>query len=413
MNRLRRIIIGLNSGTSADGVDAAACEITGRGLDMRVSVLGLVRRPYPADLRRRLLAVMAPAAATTEELCLLDRDVGLLFARTAEDAVNQLGLRRVDLIGSHGQTICHLPPNAGPEVAPARRRRSSRVMAVGATMQIGEPALIAARLGVPVVGRFRQADIAVGGQGAPLVPWTDYVLFRHAKQNRVVQNIGGIANLTWLAASGKAEDVVGFDTGPGNMLMDALVSRFTSGRRRFDLDGRLAAKGAVDSTVLKRLMGHPFLARRPPKSCGREEFGERWLKHLIERSVRRPLATEDWLATATAFTAASITLAYILLADLCRRPFPPMDEIILCGGGANNATLVRDLRVLASMRSRSGELRITTTADYGIPLQAKECVSFAVLAAACIDGIPANLPRVTGARERVVLGQVCNAGGRP
>jgi len=395
MKRLQRIVLGLNSGTSADGVDAAACEITGRGLAMRVRVIGHVRRSYPADLRRRLLAVMAPAQTRTEEICALDRDVGLVFAKTAEAAVNQLRLRRLNLVGSHGQTICHLPSSA-----------------VGATMQIGEPAHIAARLDVPVVARFRQADVAAGGQGAPLVPWTDYVLFRHARRNRVVQNIGGIANLTWLPAAGKAEDVVGFDTGPGNMLMDALASRFSNGRMRFDRDGRLAANGTVDQVVLKRLLNHPFLLRRPPKSCGREDFGEAWLQRLLTTFTRRRLSAEDWLATATAFTAASITLAYIFLAELCRRPYPPMDEVILCGGGANNPTLIRDLRALVSMDNRFDHVRLSTTTDHGVPVQAKECVSFAMLAAACVDGVPANLPRVTGARGQVVLGQICTTGSR-
>lgn len=412
MKRSHRIVIGLNSGTSADGVDAAACEIVGRGLGMRVQVLGHVRREYSADLRARLLAVMAPARTSTEAICTLERDVGLAFARTAEAAVSRLRLHRVDLIGSHGQTICHLPPAAASGDTQSNHRRGRRICNVGATMQIGEPALIAARLDVPVVARFRQADIAAGGQGAPLVPWTDYVLFHHARRSRVVQNVGGIANVTWLPAGGRLEDVVGFDTGPGNMLLDALVSRFTKGRQRFDQDGRLAARGKVDCHVLKRLLVHPFLARRPPKSCGREEFGEGWMCRLLRRFASRRLTCEDWLATATAFTAASITIAYLLLAHWGRRPYPPMDDILLCGGGAYNPTLIRRLGDFVSMNCGRDAVRIATTADHDIPIQAKECVSFAMLAAACVDGIPANLPQVTGARERVVLGQMCNPGGR-
>jgi anhydro-N-acetylmuramic acid kinase len=333
--------------------------------------------------------------------------VGVAFADAAAAAVKKIGLKRVDLIGSHGQTICHLPPTAGTPRSPARARSARHRTAPG-TLQIGDPAIIATRLEIPVVARFRQADMAVGGQGAPLVPWTDYVLFHDRKINRVIQNIGGIANLTWLPAGGGPEDVVGFDTGPGNMVMDAMVRHFSKGRRHFDRDGRCAARGRSDGRVLKKLLNHPFLCQAPPKSCGREQFGEDWVHRLLKSHAALKISADDWLATATMLTAASIALAYVQFLTPLRGEYPPMDEIILCGGGEQNSNLVRRLAHCVSFDGRFDPIRIGTTAHYGIPTEAKEGVSFAMLAAACVDRVPANLPQVTGAHRRVVLGQICN-----
>lgn len=402
MARKSRIVIGLNSGTSADGVDAVACAISGRGLALRARVLGHLQRSYSPDLRGRLLAIMAPAATRTEELCRLDVEVGRAFAGAAAAVVRKLGLRRVDLIGSHGQTICHLPPVKGRGRADARG-------AVSATLQIGDAAIISEAMKCPVVHGFRQADMAAGGQGAPLVPWTDYVLFRHARKSRVIQNIGGIANLTWLPAGGRIEDTVAFDTGPGNMMIDALVRKFSRGRAEFDRGGRMAARGRVNNVVLGRLMGHPYLRISPPKSCGREQFGERYVEALVREFRRVRLSGEDWATTATHFSVACMVLGYAWLSDEGAGRFPPMDEIILCGGGARNATLVAQLsKCLSSGRRR---VEVTTTDDYGVSTQAKEGLSFAMLAAACVDRAPANLPRVTGAKRRVVLGSICDMGG--
>jgi len=406
----RRIILGLNSGTSADGVDAVACEITGVGVRMRVRVLGHVRRKYPADLRRRLLAVMAPASTRTEDLCRLSTEVGKAFARAARACVKKLGLKRIALAGAHGQTVCHLPPggdlhgSAGSRSSDNSRRRQR----VFGTMQIGDAAIVATALSVPVVSGFRQADMAVGGQGAPLVPWTDYVLFHDRRRSVAVQNIGGIANMTWLPAGGAMDEVIAFDTGPGNMVIDAMVRHFTKGRAQYDRGGRRAAKGKADERVLKRLLDHRFLTTPPPKSCGREEFGEKWVRDVLRRYSSRKLALDDWIATATAFTAASIAMSYALFVSPHCRRYPPMDEIILCGGGAKNPSLVRDLLAYASLDGACEGVSISTTADYGIAPQAKEGVSFAMLAAACVDGVAANLPSVTGARRRVVLGQIAS-----
>ncbi len=432
MAKSRRIVLGLNSGTSADGVDAVACEIIGRGLNMRVQFLGHAQFPYSSDLRERILRTMAPAETRTEGLCRLETEIGEAFAEAADLVVRRLNLKRVDLIGSHGQTVCHLPPlrGGGSRAAGLLRRRN-----IGSTLQLGDPAVIAARLGVPVVARFRQADMAVGGQGAPLVPWTDFVLFRDSVRGRIVHNIGGIANLTWLPSGCTLDQVRAFDTGPGNMIIDALVRRFTKGREAFDKDGRRALRGTPHPRLLKRMLTHPFIARKPPKSCGREEFGEDYVAGLLAGWTGTPLSADDWIATATAFTAISMARAYSTLwrynkprtssfvakrgpgpSRGSRTDCPParvIDEVVLCGGGAANAALVAALA--KQVRGQFGETaapRLTTTTEYGIPIQAKEGVSFAMLAAAGADGYPANLPQVTGALRRVVLGQVCNLEGK-
>jgi anhydro-N-acetylmuramic acid kinase len=406
MDRKGRIVIGLNSGTSADGADAAACEIRGRGTGMKVRVLGHLARPYPAGLRQRILAAMAPAATRTEEICRLETEIGEHFAGAARGLMRRLELGRVDLVGSHGQTICHLPPRRGRRWQARGRARPGPRAACG-TMQIGDPAVIACRLGVPVVSHFRQADMAVGGQGAPLVPWTDYLLFHDARESRIILNLGGIANLTWLPAGGRENDVIAFDTGPGNMVMDAMVRRFRGRSPRgpaFDAGGRLAAAGTCQPRVLRRWLAHPFFRQRPPRSCGREEFGEAWVRRQVAAGGAGSSA--DWLATAAMFTARCV-------ADSCTRFLrhpaggpARADEVILCGGGAKNRTVVRLLGDL--LRAACGaSLRVSKMGEHGIREQAKECVSFAMLAAACVDRVPANLPRVTGARRRVVLGQVC------
>jgi anhydro-N-acetylmuramic acid kinase len=400
MPKRHRIVLGLNSGTSADGIDAVACDIRGRGTAQRVEVIGALHRAYSRGLRRRLLAVMAPAETRTETLCRLDRDVGLEFAMAAARLVKAIGLKRVDLAGSHGQTVCHLPPG--------RARRSA---GVGATLQIGDAAPLALRLGCPVVHQFRQADMAAGGQGAPLVPWTDFVLFGRHRINRIVQNIGGIANLTWLAAGGRLDDVVAFDTGPGNMLIDGLVRRFSHGRESFDRFGRRADRGRLDAKLSAAMQRHRFLGIRPPKSCGREEFGDAWLGELFRRHGGRKIRGDDWIATATDFSAAAMVYAYENYLPLPRRGRPAVEEIILCGGGARNHALVAMLAGYLNFNQQFAGAAIRTTEDYGIPLLAKESVSFAMMAAARVDGIAVNLPRVTGARRRVVLGQICDPDG--
>ena len=389
-----RIVLGLNSGTSADGIDAAACAISGRGTRMKVRYVGHIHRKYPTALRERILAAMAPAQTSTEEICRLHAEIGHEFAKTAQFAVRKLDLNQLELIGSHGQTVCHLPP---------KRQREKKT---AGTLQLGEATRIAQVVGVPVVSEFRQADMAAGGQGAPLVPWTDWVLFRHAKKHRILLNLGGIANLTWLAAGGKIEDVAAFDTGPGNMVIDALVRHFTKGKKQYDRGGRMAAKGQLNDALLETMLSHPFIYQRPPKSCGREEFGQPWVEQLLKRFQRKRIPADDWIATATDATAMACTVAIWQCLPRSMNRQMPEGELILCGGGVNNSELIETLDLSYRLVDRYENWTTRSTDDYGIPIAAKECVSFAMLAAARMDRVPANLPQVTGAGRAVMLGQV-------
>jgi anhydro-N-acetylmuramic acid kinase len=356
-------IAGIMSGTSLDGVDVAIIETGGRGT---VRVIGFQSTAYPAAVRKRLLAV-SNAATHTGEISRLNFELGELYARAANRAIQKYG--RVKLIGCHGQTIFH------------EGRRN--------TLQIGEPAVIAERTGVPVVANFRARDIAAGGEGAPLVPYVDYLLFRHPKRARTALNIGGIANITVIPAGARPRDVVAFDTGPGNMAIDALVREHTAGARNFDRGGKLAAAGRIDRALLDELLRDAYYRRDPPKSTGRERYGA----EFVERLKRSKLPMLDLIATATALTAASIALGV-------RRSRAAGAELIVSGGGAHNP------RILAQLAAYLPEAAVATSADYGIDVDAKEAVAFALLAHETWRGRPANLPSATGARRPVVLGSV-------
>lgn len=388
-------VAGLMSGTSADGVDVAIVEIRGR----KVELLAFETFPYSVALRKSILALCNPETARLDDICHYNHVLGEVFAEAVIRLCNKSGLPldSIDLIGSHGQTIWHNPQ--GPKYDGERIR---------STLQIGEPCRIAQRTGIATVADFRPRDMAAGGEGAPLVPYADYVLFSDKKLCRTVQNIGGIANVTYLPVCGKHGDcspscscehgahpeVLAFDTGPGNMVIDGLVRLITNGRRQYDRGGVMAAKGTVNDSLLKEMLRHPFLRRKPPKSTGREQFGEQYCEWLYGQARKQRLSPEDMIATATAFTASTIAAAY-------RRFLPNLpDEMILCGGGSHNATLVRMLQ------SQLPDVRIRTTDEFGISVDAKEAVSFAILAYATIQGLPNNLPSVTGADEPVILGKI-------
>jgi len=378
-------VVGLMSGTSADGVDAAIVDV-GRG---GVEVLAFETRPYSPALRRRVLAVCEPDAAVAE-LCHLNFVLGEVFAEAALSAARRAGVRRasIDLIGSHGQTVCHLP---------AARRFGRRT--VRSTLQIAEPAVIAERTGIATVADFRTRDVAAGGQGAPLVPYADWRLFGHRRIARAVQNIGGIANVTYLPPAARREDVVAFDTGPGNMILDRLAALVSAGRRRCDRNGALAGRGRVRQRLLDELMRQRFLRRRPPKTTGREDFGRQFADRLFADARRRRIGPPDLLATAAAFTAASI-------ADAYRRFLPgKVRQVVLCGGGARNPTLVEMLR------ARLAPAEVCASDDLGISADAKEAVCFALLAAETVRGVPNNVPAATGAARAVVCGKIVPAGG--
>jgi len=419
-------VAGLMSGTSADGVDVAVADIGPEGM----RVVAFDTFAYPKAAKKLVFELFDARTARVEAVCHANFVLGEVFAQAVISLCRKSGiaLETIDLIGSHGQTIHHIPQG---------RKAPSITGLVRSTLQIGEPSVIAERTGITTVADFRPRDIAAGGQGAPLVPYADFVLFGNPRTTRAIQNIGGIANVTFLPAGGGIDEVLAFDTGPGNMIIDCLLSEITAGRQSFDKGGRLAARGMVKNALLAELMRHPYLRRRPPKTTGREEFGQAFARRLLARARRAGMGDNDIVATATAFTACSI-------ADAYRRLLPSrVDELILCGGGAWNRTLVAMLRQALSLwhghlaRASQGrpapvdyqnptgetpvelmgetpmplaqsgaEPRFRKMEDFGISVDAKEAVSFAILAYETIRGRPSNVPSATGAGRAVVLGKI-------
>ena len=379
-----RRVLGLMSGTSVDGVDAALVSVTGGGAEAHVSLIAFRTYPFPAALRRAIFEAFDPTTGTVEHLTHLSFVLGHVFADAALAIAREAGLpiAEVDLIGSHGQTVYHIP-----------EPRSLAGVTTRATLQLGEPAVIAARTHVLTVADFRTADIANGGQGAPLVPYADWVLFRHPSRGRAIQNIGGIGNVTYIPPGGRLEDVIAFDTGPGNMIVDALVEQLAG--VLFDRDGKLAAAGRVDSALLDRLMEHPYLGISPPKTTGREMFGRAFAHELIRDSSG--IRAVDLIATATAFTARSIAVSYRRFVE----PRGPIDEIVVSDGGARNPTLMQMLR--AELPGKT----ILPLEALGWDGDAKEAVAFALLANDAILGLPTNVPGATGAHRTVTLGTFC------
>ncbi|HEY6085115.1 MAG TPA: anhydro-N-acetylmuramic acid kinase, partial [Nitrospira sp.] len=311
-------VIGLMSGTSGDGVDAALVEITG-GQSLKTRTISAQTLAYPRSLQQRILN--ASACGTVKEICHLNALLGEWFADAALQVIRKARLRpaNIALIGSHGQTVHHLPHGT----------ERPGVEAIRSTLQIAEPAVIAERTGITTIANFRTRDMAAGGQGAPLTPMAHALLLNHRRRARLVVNLGGISNVSYVPAGGRVEGVVAFDTGPANMVMDGLVSRLTNGRVLMDRDGRLALKGKVDPRLLSKLLAHPFLSKRPPKSTGREEFGSALVEELIIVQQQRKLSLEDLLATCSMWTAKAV--------GTCRRWIKGhIDEIVVGGGGVRN-----------------------------------------------------------------------------
>ncbi len=402
-----RIIIGLMSGTSVDAIDAAVVRIRGTAPRLTQQLLHLETYHWPAGTRQRLLAVMAPAEITTQQLCQLNADVSWHFAQAALNAIKTARISRdkITALASHGQTICHLPFSGRPtgdRASPVGRPLNQRLPS---TLQIGDPSIIATLTGIPTVGNFRTADMALGGQGAPLVPWTDAVLLRHQTKTRCIQNIGGIGNVTYLPPvmpnkirHGTRAEIRAFDTGPGNMLIDSVMSYASDGKKSFDRNGALARRGKISDRLLRALQIHPFFYLQPPKSTGREAFGMHLARQLFKPGIEESLY--DKIATVTHLTAWSIAQAY-------KNYLPTLpDEVILCGGGADNPTLVRMLAQQLSIISPQHPIHLLRIDDLGIPNKAKEALSFAMLGAATLDRVPANIPSVTGASRQTVLGVI-------
>lgn len=372
------------SGTSADGVDAALVELKGSGVDTKLRLLSFYFSPYPREVKEQIFELFSPETASVDKICRMNFLLGKLFAKAVFSVIDKAGLSPSDihLIGSHGQTIYHLPPSSGVKVP--------------STLQIGESAVIAQMTGIPVIADFRVADVAAGGEGAPLVPYVDFLLFRDEEKTRALQNIGGISNVTVLPANATINDILAFDTGPGNMLIDAAVNLLTSGEHDFDLDGSLAAKGKSDEKLLSDLMSHPFISASPPKTTGREDFGIYFAKKIISKAKLQRVKDLDILATLTEFTAKSIYENYKKFV------FQKHDisEVILSGGGTHNLTLVKFLR------RYFGNIPTVKIDEYGISGDAKEAVAFAVLANETLANHSGNVPNVTGARRSVILGKI-------
>jgi anhydro-N-acetylmuramic acid kinase len=367
-----RLIIGLMSGTSADGVDAALMRLEGVGPDTRWKMLHFIMTPYLPDLRRRMLNLMHADAA---EICRMNFLIGRVFGEAtlalAKDA--RIRISEVDAIGSHGQTAYHIDSNGDR-----------------ATLQIGEAAVIAEMTGCVVVSNFRARDIAAGGRGAPLVPFADYVMFRHPQKIRAMQNIGGIANVTILPP--KLNDVTAFDTGPGNGLIDEAVRIVTNGKMDYDKDAAVAERGKVNGQMLEQLLSHPYFSQSPPKSTGKETFGREFVQALLAKYPR--VAPEDLVATLTRFTAESIARAYAQFV----LPKYDVAEIYVSGGGAHNPAIMRHLS------ERLAPIGVKTTDELGMPVDAKEAAAFAILANQTICGQPSNVPSATGAARPLILG---------
>ena len=405
-----RLAVGLMSGTSMDGIDAALVRLSGAVERPRIQLLAFITRPYPPALRQELMRVAGGGPTSSGEISELNFLLGELFADAALQVCRRgkVAPARLAVIGSHGQTIFHEGPPAhdrhsresGNPVFSARDWTPAFEGVTAkprpSTFQIAEPAAIAEKTGAPVVANFRTADMAAGGQGAPLVPMVDYLLLRDGRLGSVALNIGGIANVTVIPGGAGPEDVFGFDTGPGNMVIDALVRGVTRGKKTFDAGGRLAAQGETLEPILQRMLRLPFFRRQPPKSAGREQFGAEFVKRYFLN--QRALAT-DLISTATELTVRTIAEA------LDRFVFPraTIHRLIVSGGGAHNRFLVQRLKDLLP------QLSVYRSDKFGLPVDAKEAIAFAVLADRSIQGLPGNLPAVTGARKSVVLGTLTRA----
>jgi anhydro-N-acetylmuramic acid kinase len=392
-------VAGVMSGTSADGIDVALVRIVA-GKDQaslskpKLTLLAHHGFAFPAALRKAVLAAMNARSTSTAELARLNWRLGMAYADAVEETIRRqklkLGPAELDLIGCHGQTLFH---QARPAAYAGRR--------FACTWQAGESALIAARLGVPVVSNFRPADMAAGGQGAPLVSLLDYVLFANARRGRVLQNIGGIANMTAIPAAATAEQVIAFDTGPGNMVIDALVQQQFG--KPFDRNGAIAKGGTVLANVLDAAMRNSYFRLQPPRTAGREQFGSEYATKFLAACRQQSRNPVDAIATATALTAATIAQSYE------RYALPQMKgravDYIVSGGGAKNSTL---MKMLVARLEPLG-CKVASSENFGLPAEAKEAAAFALLAWQTWHHLPGNLPSATGARRPMILGQVTYA----
>jgi anhydro-N-acetylmuramic acid kinase len=385
-------VIGMMSGTSADGIDAALAEISGAPPSLTAKLAGHCHASFPPYVRERILRVANGAEIPAAEISELNFLLGEELGRAVMNACKKwrVATGEVSLIGSHGQTIFHQ----------GIKSKYQGKLRIPSTLQIGDISIIAARTGITTIGDFRPADMAAGGQGAPLIPFADYLLYADSLRGRVALNIGGIANVTAIPAHARPEDVFAFDTGPGNMIVDALVERTTRGRELFDRDARIALSGRTIPELLVRLMREPYLRQKPPKSTGRELFGADYAQELLTWGKRHHAGAADLIRTATIFTAMSI-------ADAFRRfilPRAHVEELIVAGGGVHNPLM------MAQLAASLPGIEVVPASRFGVVPEAKEAFGFALLAYETYHGRPGNLPSATGAKRAAVLGKIARVG---
>ena len=419
----KKCVIGLMSGTSVDGIDAAIVEITGHGLATAVELLAFETFRFPPDVSQRILNLCHPDTGRVDDICEMNFYIGHLFAEAVKHILRKHGMRAsdIDLIGSHGQTIHHLPgepdtdcnantirKDAGMEdrkigrmgaqpsrLPPLQPLPSARKIKTPSTLQIGEPAVIAHETGIPTIADFRVADMAAGGQGAPLVSYPDYLLFRNSEKTVGLLNIGGIANLTVLPANGTFNSVSAADTGPGNMCIDAVIREITQGSERYDKAGRRAAQGTPDQRLIDEWLKHPFFHQAPPKTTGREMFGHTYAMECLAACREHELSDNDCIATLTELTVQ--TIADYIAKFVTEQN--PIDLLYISGGGVHNQTIMRRLSELLSDTS------VEPVDNSGISADAKEAIAFAILANETLHGNAGNLPSATGASVRKILGK--------
>lgn len=380
-----KLVVGLMSGTSADGIDAALVRVRNQGTAAEIQLVAFDTLKFSAAVRERIVAAQGAAGASSKEIVLLGAYLGELYAHAVGHICKKAGVpvAEVDLVGCHGQTLYHHPK---PEKFPG--------FAVTGSLQIGSAATVAERTGITVVSDFRSRDMAAGGQGAPLAPYLDYILFNHRARGRIILNIGGIANVTAIPADAPTESIVAFDTGPGNSLVDLAMAHFTQGKAAFDADGAWARAGKLNEQVMEKLLGHPYFKLAPPKSLDREEFGKPYLTQALQWCSG--MAPADVVATLTQFTVR--TIASGLMEHVLQKG--RYEEVILGGGGAQNPAMVEGLRAaFPKMSVISGDA-------YNMPARAKEAVLMAFLANETLCGSCANIPAATGARTPVLLGSI-------
>ncbi|OTX91051.1 anhydro-N-acetylmuramic acid kinase [Bacillus wiedmannii] len=375
-------IAGIMSGTSLDGIDVALVHIEGSGVESKVKLIHFITVPFCNDMKNEIQQALSIENSNVQLICSLNFKLGLCFANAVREVCKEANfpLGQLNLIGSHGQTIYHQPKHDGNMIP--------------STLQIGEPAVIAYETNTTVISNFRTMDIAAGGQGAPLVPYSEIILYRHPTKNRLLQNIGGIGNVTIIPSHLSDKNVIAFDTGPGNMVIDGMCQRLF--QLSYDQNGKIAKQGVVVDEILTYCMNHPFLKMNPPKSTGREQFGEEFVSELLKRYERH--SKENIVTTVTMFTARSIVHQYkeFIL------PYYEIDEVILGGGGSYNDTLVEMIRY----GLKDEKCAIFIQEDIGYSSEAKEAIAFAILANETYHRNPSNVPSATGAKQSVVLGNI-------